>query len=122
MAFETTFAALPHVRAGRLKAIALGGPRTLDALPGVGTVAEVFPGFDTDGWQGLFAPAGTPPAIVRRVSLETARALRRPALAGRIVELGFRPVGGTPEEFAALVQRDYRRWGRVIRERRILPD
>jgi len=122
MSFETTFAALPHIRAGRLKAIALGGPRTLQALPGVGTVAEVFAGFDTDGWQGFFAPAGTPPDIVRRVSEETTRALRMPALANRIAELGFRPVGGTPEQFAAVVQADYRKWGRIVQERHIRPD
>lgn len=122
MAFETTFAALPHIRTGRLKAIALGGPRTLEALPGVGTVAAVFTGFDTDGWQGVFAPAGTPPEIVRRVSEETGHALRAPALAQRIVELGFRPVGNTPEQFAAVVQADYKKWGRVVRERRILAD
>ena len=122
MSFETTFAALPHIRAGRLKAIALGGPRTLDALPGVGTVAEVYPGFDTDGWQGLFAPAGTPATIVRRVSDETAGALHQPALANRIVELGFRPVGSTPEQFAALVRSDDDKWGRVVRERHIRPD
>ncbi|HVE52380.1 MAG TPA: tripartite tricarboxylate transporter substrate-binding protein, partial [Ramlibacter sp.] len=122
MAFETTFAALPHIRAGRLKAVALGGPRTLEALPGVGTVAEAFPGFDTDGWQGFFAPAGTPPEIVRRVSEETARALRMSELANRIVEFGFRPVGNTPEQFAAVVQADHQKWGRVVRERRILPD
>lgn len=122
MAFETTFAALPHIRAGRLKPIALGGPRTLEALPGVGTVAEVFAGFDTDGWQGFFAPAGTPPEIVRRVSEETTRALRTTTLANRIVELGFRPAGNTPEQFAAVVQGDYAKWGRVVRERRIRPD
>lgn len=122
MAFETTFAALPHIRAGRLKAIALGGPQTLAAMPGVGTVAEVFAGFDTDGWQGFFAPSGSPADVVRRVSEETAQALRSPALANRIVELGFRPVGNTPEQFAAVVQADYRKWGRVVRERRILAD
>lgn len=122
MGFETTYAALPHIRAGRLKAIALGGPRTLEALPGTGTVAELLPGFDTDGWQGFFAPAGTPPEIVRRVSEETGRAVRMPELANRIADLGFRPVGNTPEQFAAVVRRDYEKWGRVVRERRIHPD
>lgn len=122
MAFDTTYAALPHIRAGRLKAIVLGGPRRMESLPGVGTVAESFPGFDTDGWQGLFAPAGTPAAIVQRVSDETARALRQPELAATITGLGFQPVGSTPEQFATFVASEYAKWGRVVRERRLQPD
>lgn len=122
MAFDTTFAAVPHVRSGRLKAIAVGGPRTVDALPGVARVADLYPGFDTDGWQGFFAPAGTPPAIVRRLSDEIAQALQDPGLAKQITDLGFRPVGSTPGEFAALVQADHAKWGRVVRDRGIKPD
>lgn len=122
MAFDTTFAAVPHIRAGRLKAIAVGGPRTVDALPGVARVADVYPGFDTDGWQGFFAPAGTPPEIVRRVSDASAQALKDPELARQISDLGFRPIGNTPEQFAALVQADHAKWGRVVRDRGIKPD
>lgn len=122
MAFETTFAAVPHVRAGRLRALAVGGPREVQALPGTPTVASLFPGFDSDGWQGLFAPAGTPGAIVQRLAQETAAALREPQLQKMIVDLGFQPVGNAPDHFAGLVRSDYERWGRVVRERRIQPD
>jgi tripartite-type tricarboxylate transporter receptor subunit TctC len=122
MAFDTTFAALPHIRAGKLKAIAVGGPRALDALPGVAPVAELVPGFDTDGWQGLFAPAGTPPAVVERLAREVAAALHDPELERGIAELGFRTVGNSPQAFRAIVAADHAKWGRVIRDRNILPD
>jgi tripartite-type tricarboxylate transporter receptor subunit TctC len=122
MAFDTTFAAVPHIRAGRLVPIAVGGPRTVAALPGVATVAQLYPGFDTDGWQGLFAPAGTPGEIVRRLSDETTKALRQPELEKRISDLGFMPLGTQPDQFAMLVRSEHERWGRVVRERRIKPD
>lgn len=122
MAFETTFAALPHLRAGRLRAIALGGPRGADALPGVHRVAQFFPGFDTDGWQGFFAPARVPRAIVERLSGAIGAALREPELAQAITSLGFEPAGNTPERFAARVRADHEKWGRVVRSRQIKPD
>lgn len=122
MAFETTFAALPHIRAGRLKAIALGGPRGADSLPGVRRVAELFPGFDTDGWQGFFAPARVPRAIVERLGSAIGAALREPELAQAITSLGFEPVGNTPGQFAARVRADHEKWGRVVRARQIKPD
>jgi tripartite-type tricarboxylate transporter receptor subunit TctC len=122
MAFDTSFAAVPHIRAGRLVPIASGGLHPVAALPGVATVAQLYPGFDTDGWQGIFAPAGTPGEVVRRFSEETAAALRHPELRQRIADLGFTPLGTTPERFAALVRSDHERWGRIVRERRIQPD
>lgn len=119
MAFDTTFAAVPHIRSGRLKAIAVGGPQPVDALPGVATVASTYAGFDTDGWQGFFAPAGVPQDLVARMSDEIAKALRIAELAGRIADLGFRARGTTPGEFAALVRSDHAKWGRIVRERGI---
>jgi tripartite-type tricarboxylate transporter receptor subunit TctC len=100
----------------------VGGLQAVDALPGTAPIATLFPGFDTDGWQGLFAPAGTPAAIVRRLSEETAAALRASELAGRISALGFRAVGSTPEQFTRVVRNDFQRWGRIVRERRIATD
>jgi tripartite-type tricarboxylate transporter receptor subunit TctC len=122
MSFDTTFAAVPHIRNGRLKAIALGGPHGVDALPGIGTVSQLYPGFDTDGWQGFFAPAATPAAVVNTLSEKIGAALRTPELAQRIADLGFRPLGTTPGQFAAIVRADYEKWGLIIRERRIKPD
>jgi tripartite-type tricarboxylate transporter receptor subunit TctC len=122
MAFDTTFAALPHIRAGKLKAIAVGGARRVDALPDVPAVAETIPGFETDGWQGIFAPAGTPAPVVARIASEVAAALRDPELGRAIAQLGFRTVASSPADFAATVRGDHARWQRVIRERKIKPD
>jgi tripartite-type tricarboxylate transporter receptor subunit TctC len=119
MAFDTTFAAVPHVRAGRLKAIGVGGMHAVDVLPGVRRVADLLPRFDTDGWQGFFAPAGTSGAIVQELRDDIALALRSPELAARIADLGFRPVASTPADFAAPVRADLARWERLVRERHI---
>jgi tripartite-type tricarboxylate transporter receptor subunit TctC len=119
MAFDTTFAAVPHVRAGRLKAIAVGGLQPVAALRDVGRVADMLPGFDTDGWQGLLAPAGSPAPVVQRLADEVAAALQQPELARRITDLGFQPIGNRPEQFAARMQTDHAKWGRVVRERGI---
>jgi tripartite-type tricarboxylate transporter receptor subunit TctC len=122
MAFDTTFAALPHIRAGKLKAIAVGGAQRVDALPEVPTVAQTFPGFGTDGWQGIFAPAGTPAPVVARVASEVAAALRDAELKRTIGQLGFRTVASSPAEFSSTVRNDNAKWSRVIRERNIKPD
>lgn len=122
MAFDTTFAALPHIRAGKLKAIAVGGAQRVDALPEVPTVAQTFPGFETDGWQGIFAPAGTPAPVVARVASEVAAALRDAELRRTIGQLGFRTVASSPADFSSTVRNDHAKWSRVIRERNIKPD
>ncbi|HET6828700.1 MAG TPA: tripartite tricarboxylate transporter substrate-binding protein [Ramlibacter sp.] len=122
MAFDTTFAALPHIRAGKLKAIAVGGARRVDALPDVPAVAETLPGFETDGWQGIFAPAGTAAPVIARVASEVAAALRDPELMRTIAQLGFRTVASSPADFAATVRDDHAKWSRVIRERKIKAD
>ncbi len=115
-AFDTTVASIPHIRSGRVKAIALGGPRTHEVLPGVPTIAQMYAGFDTDGWQGFFAPAGTPPEVVQKLNAEIVRAVRSPEFVKQMKDLGFEAVGNTQEQFNALVQSEYARYGRVIRE------
>ncbi|WP_186510936.1 Bug family tripartite tricarboxylate transporter substrate binding protein [Caenimonas sedimenti] len=122
MAFETTFAALPHIRAGRLKPIALGGLYPSDALPGVQTIATSISGFDTDGWQGMFAPRATPAPVVSRLAEHLTRALRDREFTQRNSDLGFRTIGSSPANFATFVRSEYEKWGQVIRERGIRPD
>jgi tripartite-type tricarboxylate transporter receptor subunit TctC len=122
MAFDTSVAVLPHVRSGRLKALAVGGPKPVDALPGVPTVASLLPGFDSDGWQGLFAPAGTPPDLVARLNAEFVKAARAPDFVRQMAEQGFAAVGSSVAEFKTFVQAEHAKYGRLIRERRIQPD
>lgn len=122
MSFDTTVAAIPQVRAGKVRAIALGGPSTYEVLPGVPTIAATFPGFETDGWQGIFAPAGIPRDIAMRLSTEVAMAMRAPDVVARLKELGFRSVASTQQTFAALVAADHERYGKLIRDRGIRGD
>ncbi len=112
-----------HVRAGRLRGLFVSsGQRTL-ALPEVPTLAEAgIRGAEAVGWHGLVAPAGTDPAIVKRVNAETARVLARPEVAERVAALGLEPVDEPPEALGALIRADAERWAAVIRRARVQPD
>lgn len=122
MSFDTTVAAIPQIRAGKVRAIALGGPATYDVLPGVPTLAKSFEGFDTDGWQGIFAPLGTPRDVTGRLEAEIAKAMQAPDVTARLNELGFQSVGSTQTAFTTLVAAEHARYGRLIRERGIKSD
>ena len=105
---------MPHVRAGRARMIAVSSEKRFSLLPDVPTVAEQgFPGFDSWGWNGIVAPAGTPREIIVRLNRELNDALveAKPLLAASQIEVS----GGTPEEFGALMRREAARWGPVIR-------
>jgi len=108
-------AATEHVRAGRIRAIAVTTSARSPALPEVPTVAESgFPGFDVTSWQGLLAPAGTDPAVLRRLNAEVARILALPEVAAQLAGQGFEPVGGAPEVLAARLAADVPRWPEVV--------
>lgn len=123
---DVSFAAytngVPMARSGRARALAVSLDRRLAVLPDVPAVAEFVPGYSADGWHGLFAPAGTPAAIVGRLSDETGRALRSPDVARRLTDVGLEPVGSGPEAFAEKVRADLEKWGRVIRAAKIKLD
>ena len=82
----------------------------------------MVPGFVGDAWHGLFAPAGTPPAIVDRVAADFARVLATPEVRKRLSDIGLETIGSNPAEFAATVQKDYEKWGKVIRDAGIKGD
>jgi tripartite-type tricarboxylate transporter receptor subunit TctC len=108
---------LPQVRAGKIRALAVSTAKRSTAAPDIPTIAEAgVPGYDSGAWFGLLAPAGTPKAIVDRISTETARILKLPDVSKRISELGAEPVGGTPEEFTALIRSEIAKWAKVIRD------
>jgi len=116
----TAALALPHVREGRLRALAIGAPRRWGELPDVPTAAEAgFADATFLPWYGLAAPAGTPPDIVKRLSDEIAAALKSPEVIARLDKMGTQVTPGTAAEFDALLKSEQERWGRVIRERNI---
>jgi len=106
-----------HVKAGRLRALAVASSRRLANLPDIPTMAEAgFAGIEGSGWNGIFVPAGTPPAIIARLQEETARVLRLRDVQEDAFLLGTTAGGDTPEEFAAFVRAEKAKWGKVIRD------
>ena len=116
----TAALALPHVREGRLRALAISAPKRWGELPDVPTVAEAgFPDAMFLPWYGLAAPAGTPAPIVRRLSDEVLAALATPEVAARLDKMGTQVTPGSSTEFDALLRSEVERWSRVIKERNI---
>lgn len=114
VAFATALTAKPLIDAGRLRALAVSGPRRSGALPNVPAVAEAgVPGYEAMQWYGLLAPAGTPAAILERVHAEALVALRSPEMKARLAADGAEPLGTTPAEFAAYIKRELDKWARV---------
>jgi tripartite-type tricarboxylate transporter receptor subunit TctC len=117
LSFDNIPPAIPHVRSGKLRALAVTATKRSPLLPELPTVAEAgLPGFDVSAWFGLLVPAATPRPVVQRLHGETVKALRDPALRERLEALGFEVVGSTPEDFAARIGTETTRWGRIIKE------
>ena len=107
---------LPHIRAGRLRAIAVASAKRLPQLPDVPTFDESgLNGFEASSWFGLVAPAGTPGGVIQRLHDETVRAVKSPDLQQRFGELGARLVGNTPEEFAMFIVSERAKWKKIVR-------
>jgi tripartite-type tricarboxylate transporter receptor subunit TctC len=115
--FDNLPSAMPHIKAGKLKALAVTSSQPSPALPGVPTVADAgrLNGFEASSWFGLLAPAGTPMDIVNRVQQETAKALATPAMKERLLAQGAIPSGNTPAEFARLIDSELRKWAPVVK-------
>jgi len=111
----------PHVRSGKLLALAVTGPKRWPLFPDVQTFAEQGQPLDIAGWNGIMAPAGTPRAIVERMSAEINRIIQSPEGREQILKFGLLVTGTTPDEFAGIIQRDTPRWGDVIRKAGIKP-
>jgi tripartite-type tricarboxylate transporter receptor subunit TctC len=118
--FSSVVAILPHIKAGKLRALAVTGEKRLASLPDVPTVAESgFPGYEASSWYGILAPAGTPREIVTRLNAEFTRALEQPEVRKTLLADGADPVGGTPESFAAFIRSEKGRMGKLIRDAKI---
>jgi tripartite-type tricarboxylate transporter receptor subunit TctC len=108
--------ALPYIRAGRLKALAVLGPRRTPLLPDVPTVAETMPGFELTNWFGLVVPVGTPPDRIAKLYADVAKALPQKEVGEKFTEMGADPVGSTPEQFGAFMKTESAKWARLIKE------
>ena len=114
--FDNLITAMPHVKAGKLKLLGVGGAKRVAAFPEVPAIAERLPGFHSETWMAYVAPPGTPPEIAAKLSAGIARAVREPDFQKLLTDLQADPVGNTPAEMAEVVRQELERWGRVIRE------
>ncbi len=114
--FGTILITAPHVRAGRVRAIAITGPQRTNALPEVMTFAEAgIADYDASSWNGIAVPAGTPHAIVGRLNTELTRILKTPLVRERLAQDGAVPMPSTPEEFSALIKLEMAKWAQVVK-------
>jgi len=101
---------VPHIKSGKLRALAVTTKSRSALMPELPTISDTLPGYETVAWFGVLAPAGTPPEIVNRLSAEIGRIARSPEMREKLVAMGAEPVGGTPEEFKAVIDRDIAKW------------
>ncbi len=113
--FESSNSMGPHVKAGRVRGLAVTGPKRSKAFPQLPTVAESVPGYEVEAWSGLIAPAGLPGPMVEELNAAANAALQAPELQARLADLGSEGGGGTPEHFAEVIRRDSAKWAEVIR-------
>ena len=117
MTFDNITTALPLAKAGKLRALAVTTAKRSAVAPDVPTLAESgLPGFEVGSWQGVFAPAGTPPEIVRRLNVEIVKALNLPDVREKLSGMGAEIVADSPEEFSALVKSEVVKWADVVKK------
>jgi tripartite-type tricarboxylate transporter receptor subunit TctC len=113
---------LPHIQAGKLRALAVTSPRRDAHLPAVPAIAETYKGFEVYSWVGMIAPAKTPEAILNRLAADMSATLKDPKVAQRLADGGFEVVAGGRQQMNALVKSESQRWARVIKTRNIVAD
>jgi tripartite-type tricarboxylate transporter receptor subunit TctC len=113
--FATIPSVISHIKAGKLKAIAVSSPARSRSLPDVPTVAESgFPGFSAGSWFGLFVPRGTPRPVIDKINQGVNKAL--PGLQEQMIKEGADPIGGTPEQFGSFTQKEFEKWKVVVQQ------
>ena len=121
--FNNPITSLAHVKAGRLRALAVTTAKRSSSLPEVPTIAESgLPGFDVGFWLGALAPTGTPRPIIDRLNAEMVKAVQMPEVLERLAALGVEPIGSTPESFARTIDSEVTRWAKVIKDAGVKAD
>lgn len=115
--FDSITSSAPHAKAGKVRILAVTSAKRSSVLPDVPTIAEAgLPGYEMNPWFGLFAPAGTPPAVVAKINAEVTRIVALPDVQERFSRIGAEPMTATPEAFAALVRSDVAKWREVVKK------
>jgi tripartite-type tricarboxylate transporter receptor subunit TctC len=107
--------ALPQIKGGKIRALAVSTPKRSPVLPDLPTIAETLPGYDLTIWTGILAPGGTPKEIVQRLSSAVLTVLKSPEMRERLASQGAEPVGDTPEQFSAYIKKEIERWAVVVK-------
>jgi tripartite-type tricarboxylate transporter receptor subunit TctC len=115
MSFVTSVSAVPILKSGKARPIAVAAAKRLKQLPDVPTMSEAgIPGFESDSWNGLFAPKGTPPAIVAKLHEAVAKAVKAPEFREKLESQGGIVVGNTPAEFRDVIRKEVDHWAKVL--------
>ncbi|MDQ0138824.1 Bug family tripartite tricarboxylate transporter substrate binding protein [Cupriavidus necator] len=123
VAFDPLLVPMPHVKSGKINVLAVASAKRWPGEPNIPTMEEAgFPGFVMSSWTGLLAPAATPQPIVARMAKEIAAATRSPEVANKLTDLGFVPVGGTPEAFRKRIDSDTKRYAEIVKAGKITLD
>lgn len=116
LTFDTLPSAMPHVKAGKLKPLAVTSAQRYPALPNLPTVADTLPGYEIGSWYGVLAPAGTPREVVKKLSDDIAAVVHRADMQEKLLAQGAKPVGSTSEQFAAHIQSELKKWSTVVKD------
>jgi tripartite-type tricarboxylate transporter receptor subunit TctC len=122
MMCTSPLAAMPHVKSGKLRALAMTGLKRSSFAPDVPTVAETLPGFETTLWYAMLAPAGTGQSIVRRLHDDTVKIVRSKDFTQQLESQGAEPVGNSPQELQKFIQAEIAQWTRVVKQAKITLD
>jgi tripartite-type tricarboxylate transporter receptor subunit TctC len=122
LTYENSLIIVPHIKSGKVRALAVTSSRRSKLMPELPAIAETLPGYGASGWYGLLAPAGTPREIVSRLNAEAVRALRAPEVAEKLSGQGAEPAPGTPEEFAGFIRSEIDKWAKVVKAANMKPE
>ena len=114
--FDTMPSIWPNVQSGKLRALGVAGLQRAPIAPELAAIAETLPGFEVTSWEGILAPAGTPPVVIAKIAAEIRRIAAEPSFVDSLRKLGAVATSSTPEEFSAFIHADYAKWQRVVRE------
>jgi tripartite-type tricarboxylate transporter receptor subunit TctC len=119
VAFDASTGAIPQIKGGKVRALGVSSPMRIEALPDVPAIAEVFPGFVGDSWHGIFAPRGTPQAVLAALVTQSQRIVESPDFRSSLRDYALTPVGGSPDAFRQFLSEDARSWAKVVKDNAI---